>query len=219
MLLLALVIGSVGLLNVGTAYAHAPLAGATQSEGYASIFGHNRSIRVQLMNTLRNNYSYMLTDFTNARGNISNNVSTYTLGDPFYVDNVPGDAQTPDVWIVEAGSSDENVLNFYYGFLACSSSTAWGKVYAQTFYGSGSDWHTVQQKLCIWPNRIGNCSSCRLNTNGQGIRFQYLTLEHEMSHVAQLAHPNGDGHGALMNAGASMLEMNNYERDAIRNHF
>jgi len=208
-----------GVLNVGTAQAHAPLAGATQSEGYASIFGHDRSIRVQLMNTLRNNYSFLLTDYNNARGHVNDSVASYTPGSPYYVDNIPGDPQTPDVWIVEAGSSDENILNYVYGFIPCSSSTAWGKVYSQTLYGAAGDWHTVQQKICIWPSRIGGCDSCRLNTNGQGLRYQYLTLEHEMSHVAQLAHPNGDGHGALMNDGTSMLEMNTYERDAIRNHF
>ncbi|MDE3097438.1 MAG: hypothetical protein KGK07_15745 [Chloroflexota bacterium] len=34
-----------------------------------------------------------------------------------------------------------------------------------------------------------------------------------------LAHPNGDGHGALMNDGAGMLELNTYERDGVRTHY
>jgi hypothetical protein len=124
------------------------------------------------------------------------------------------------VWIVEAGSYDEQVLNWWIGFPACSSSIAWGQVYAKTLFGQTGHWHTVQQKICIWPNRIGGCwISCRLNLNPQGLRYQYLTLQHEMAHVAVLAHPDGDGHGALMNDGTAMLEMNHYERDAIRNHY
>jgi len=211
--------GLAGLLTVGIALAHAPTAGATQSSGYSTIYGHARSVRIQLMNSLRNNYSYMVTDYDYARGHLNDQVSGYTAGNPFYVDNLPGDPQTPDVWIVEAGSADEGVLNLYFGFDSCSSSTAWGKVYAENFYGQSGHWHTTQQKICIWPNRVGGCGTCRLNANSQGLRYQYLTLQHEISHVAVLAHPNGDGHGALMNDGTAMLEMNTYERDAIRNHY
>jgi hypothetical protein len=40
-----------------------------------------------------------------------------------------------------------------------------------------------------------------------------------MSHAAVLADGNGDGHAALMNQGASMLELNIGERDGVRNHY
>jgi hypothetical protein len=171
------------------------------------------------MNTLRNNYSVMTTDFNNARGHLTNEVYNFTYATPVYVDNIPGDPQEPDVWLVEAGSSDENILNYFYGFAARSSSTAWGKIYAVTFYGSTGHWHTVKQKICIWPSRIGTNGGGRLGTNSQGLRWQYLTLQHEMGHDLNLAHPNGDGHGALMNDGLGMFELNTYERDGIRNHY
>lgn len=209
------VAGILLLLVAGTAYAHAPQAGTTYEDAYSSIFPHARSTRVQLMNSLRG-YSYMVTDYNNARGHLTDVTRGYTAGNPVFIDNLPGDPQEPDVWIVETGSSDENVLNFFYGFPPCSSSIAWGQVYAVTFYGSPPHVHTVKQKVCIWPSRIGNGN--RLGVNGQGYRWQYLTLEHELGHVLNLAHPT-DSHSALMRDGLGMLELNTYERDGIRQHY
>lgn len=62
----------------------------------------------------------MVTDYNNARGHLTDVTRGYTAGNPVFIDNL--DPQEPDVWIVETGSSDENVLNFLYGFPPCSSS-------------------------------------------------------------------------------------------------
>jgi len=192
--------------------AHAPLGCTSTANAWCSVIPHDHSARIQLMNSLRG-YENMVTDYYNAIGHLNQETQCCTVGSPPYVDNLPGDPQNPDVWIVEAGSSDENTLNFYFGFSACSSSTAWGKVYAVNLWGSGSHWHTILQKICIWPSRFS-----RTGTNGQGLRYQYLTLQHESAHVLHLDHPT-DSHGALMRDGASMLELNTYERDGIRNHY
>jgi hypothetical protein len=173
------------------------------------------------MNSLRG-YSFMVTDYNNARGHLVDVTNGY-VASPIFVDNLPGNPQEPDVWIVEAGSSDESILNWSYLFTACSSNTAWGQVHAVSIVGSNPHHHTLKQKICIWPSRIGSCpppTNCggRLGVNSQGYRWQYLTLQHEMGHVLNLNHET-DGHNALMRSGGSMLELNNAERDAIRGHY
>lgn len=204
----------VAALQLGTdgADAHAPLGCTSTSNAWCTATPHSHSTRVQLTNSLRN-YQNMVTDYHNARGHLNLETQCCTVGSPPYVDIVPGDPLEAEVWIVEAGTFDENLLNLSYGFPACSSSTAWGKVYAVQLWGSPGHYHTIKQKICIWPSRFS-----RTQTNPQGYRYQYLTLQHELAHVLHLAHPT-DSHGALMKDGLSMQELNTYERDGIRNHY
>lgn len=216
--LIAVGLGSV--LYASVAFGHAVQAGTSDATAYGSDIGHSRTIRIQLMNSLRNNWSFMETDYNNGNGHLILETNGYTVGQPIFVNNLPGDPQEPDIWVVEAGTSDEGVLNIYYGFDGCSSTTAWGKTYAVSLVGSSPHRHTLKQKLCIWPSRIGGCGGCggRLGVNGQGLRWQYLTMQHEMSHALNLAHPS-DSHGALMRDGGLMLELNSYERTGIRGHY
>ena len=84
---------------------------------------------------------------------------------------------------------------------------------ANNFYGAPPHVHTIMQMVCVWPARFS-----RTAVNGENYRYQYLTLEHEQAHVLNLADAV-DGDSSLMRSGVSMLEMNNGERDAIRNHY
>jgi hypothetical protein len=91
----------------------------------------------------------MITDYNNARGHLIDNLATYTYATPFWVDNLPSDPQSPDVWIVEAGSYDENVLNYVYGFSACSSSTALGEdVWCDVLWYDRALAHRPAEALC-----------------------------------------------------------------------
>lgn len=106
-----------------------------------------------------------------------------------------------------------------YGFDTCASGDtgiAWGLVQANrpnNYFGSPPHVHTIMQMICIWSDRFS-----RTATNSQGLRYRYLVLEHELAHVLNLAHPTDD-HSALMRDGRAMLELNTFERDAIRNHY
>jgi hypothetical protein len=161
------------ILSAGMAYAHAPLAGSSQSVAYGSLIPHARVTNVQLYGSIRN-YSYMVTDYHNARGHLTDEVWGHTYASPVFSDVPPGSSVEPDLWIVEAGTQDEGVLNLFFGFDGCSSSTAWGKTYWVTTVGQSGHYHSVKQKICVWPNRIGNGN--RLGVNSQGLRWQYLTL-------------------------------------------
>ena len=215
----------VMLLFMGTALAiprqtsaHIPQLGSTSGSGYSSVYAHGPTVYVQLMNSLRT-YSFMETDYNNARGHLNDETDADVAANPPYTDVIPGNSPTPDVFIVLAGSAEETYINAAVGFGACSSSTAWGKLYKQNNYGSGTHWHSLDQKICIWPNRIGSSCGGRLGLNGQGLRYQYLTLEHEQAHVLNLDDSYGHVHAALMLNGCGMLELNVGERDAIRGHY
>jgi hypothetical protein len=79
-------------------------------------------------------------------------------------------------------------------------------------------WHSLDQKICIWPSRIGSVCGGRLALNGQGLRYQYLTLEHELAHILNLGDAT-DSHSALMRSGCAMLELIAAERDTIKAHY
>lgn len=218
----ALILVGLGALVAGVAFAHVPIAGSTSSTGYGSIFPHQRTTRIQIMGSLQN-WSFMTTDYNNARGHLSQELDGHLAGNPVWQTIPLGGSPEPDVWVVEAGSTDEAVLNWSDAFPACSSSTAWGQVRAIIPYGNGSHWHSVRQKICIWPSRIGTNCGGRLGTNSQGLRWQYLTLEHEMAHVLTLADHTTTDHNALMRSGCGMTELStgptNDERAGIRNHY
>lgn len=178
------------------------------------MFGHGPTVYVQLMNSLRG-YTNMVTDYNNARGHLNDLTDSGMQATPPYTDVLPG-AGSADVYIVLAGSSEESVIDGAIGFMPCSSATAWGTVRAANAYGSGSESHTLDQKICLWPSRF---SQTLTNGGNPNVRYQYLTLQHEMSHVLNLADSYGHSHAALMRNGLDMREINTAEKDAIRIHY
>ena len=165
-----LLAGIGALLPVGSASAHIPTYGTSTSNNWGSVYPHGPTTYVQLMNSLRG-YTNMTTDYNNARGHLNSQTDSGVAANPPFTDVLPGNTPTPKVLIVEAGSAEETYINAAVGFAACSSSTAWGKVYKMNDYGSGTHWHTLDQKICIWPSRFS-----RTTTNGgvPDVRYQYL---------------------------------------------
>jgi len=215
-----LLLGSIGVLTPSGASAHAPQAGTSTATAYSSNMPHNSTLYVQLMNSLRG-YSFMVTDYDNARQSLNIATDSGVVANPPFTDVLPGNTPTPRVLIVMVGSAEETYINNVVGFPACSSATAWGQVQAINPSGSSPHVHSSDQKICIWPTRIGGCSTCRLDTNSEvpiSYRYQYLTLKHELGHILNLAHPT-DTHNALMRDGTGMLEVNTTESDAIKAHY
>ncbi len=160
----------------------------------------------------------MKLDYDNARGHLNDETDGGVAANPPFTAVPPGQTPTPDTFIVLAGSGEEAVINSAIGFANCTSSTAWGKVYKQNNYGGGTHWHSLDQKICIWPSRIGSVCGGRLALNGQGLRYQYLTLEHELAHILNLGDAT-DSHSALKRSGCAMLELIAAERDTIKAHY
>ena len=212
----AIILGLIAVLSlVGVALAHIPVAGTSTTTAYSSVWPHARQVRVQLTSSLRG-YQNMITDYDNSRGHLNNSLGSGMPLQPAIVDSLPGDPNAADVYIVEAGSSDEALVRWSFGFEACSSATSWGKVQANrpnNLYGSGTHWHSLMQMICVWPSRFS-----RTAVNSQGWRYQYLMFEHEQFHILNLADAT-DSHSSLMLSGLSMLELSTNERDAVTNHY
>lgn len=158
----------------------------------------------------------MVTDYNNGRGHLNGEIDSETAANPPFTDVLPGNQPTPDVFFVLAGSSEEIYINASIGFSACptSGSTPWARVYKKDGYGSGTHWHTLDQKIRVWPANFS-----RTATNEEGLRFQYLMFEHEMAHMLNLDDSTGHSHAGLMDSGTAMDESFQTEEDAITGHY